>query len=68
MYVILKKTVNVERFAGLNIHGFQHYKRLWEYFPDPLGNIVFYTIAKYSQENFHSTLKYCGNHKSLLAQ
>ena len=57
-------TVNVERFTGLNIHGFSPMRSLWEYFCGALASSVYYsTIAK---ENFHSTLTNHGNRESLV--
>ena len=51
-------TVNMERFTGLNIRSFSPVKFSRKYFCDALASSVYYlTIAKYSQENFHSTLK-----------
>ena len=51
-------TVNRERFTRLNICGFNLMKFSLEYFCGALASDVYYsTIAKYSQENFHSTLK-----------
>ena len=48
-------TINMERFAGLNIRGFIF---SWKYFCDALASSIYYlTIAKYSRENFHNTLK-----------
>ena len=56
----LQYTVNEERFAGPNIHGFSPMNFFMEILCDALASSVYYfTIAKYSQEKFHSTLKYC---------
>ena len=49
---LLKHTVNVERFAGLNIHSFSPIINfLREYFCGALASSVYYylTITKYSQ-------------------
>ena len=56
---LLKHTMNMERFAGLNIHGFSPMKFSWEYFCGTLASSVYYylTITKYSQENFRGTAK-----------
>ena len=51
-------TVNRERFAGLNICGFNPMKFSWEYLCSALASSVYcLTIAKNSRENFHNTLK-----------
>ena len=51
-------TVNVERFAGLNIRGFSPIKLLRKYFCDALATNVYYLpIAKNSRKNFRGTLK-----------
>ena len=56
-------TVDMERFAGLNIHGFSPMKFLRKYFCGALATSVHYLpIAKNSRENFRSKLK---NRKSL---
>ena len=65
-HLFLQYTVNVERFAGLNIHNFSPMKFSWEYFCNVLASNVYYlTIAKYSWENFHGTLKNRKNHECL---
>ena len=65
-HLFLQYTINVERFTGLNIHGFNPMKFSWEYFCCVLVSIVYYlTIAKYLWENFRSTLKNHENHESL---
>ena len=49
-------TVDVERFAGLNIRGFSAMKR--KYFRGALTTSVYYLpIAKNSRENFRGKLK-----------
>ena len=51
-------TIDVERFAGLNICSFSPMKFLRKYFHGALATSVHYLpIAKNSQENFHSKLK-----------
>ena len=62
-----KTTVNVEIFAGLNIHGFSPMKFFMEIISQCIGHhcLLFTYIAKNSQENFHGTLK---NHESLAQQ
>ena len=62
-------TVNVETFAGLNIHSFSPMKFSREYFCGALASSVYYsTIAKYSQKNFRGTFKNHENHKRLAQQ
>ena len=62
-------TVNGERFAGLNIRGFSLMKFFTGIFHGALVSSVYYlTITKYSQENFHGTLKNHENHESLAQQ
>ena len=71
MYVCVKKhvhihVVDVERFAGLYIYGFSSMKFSWKYFCGALASSIYYlTRAKYSWENFRSTLKNHENHESL---
>ena len=52
-------TVNIKRFAGLNICGFSPMKIfVGIYCCGALAsNVNYLTIAKYLWENFHSTLK-----------
>ena len=58
-------TVDVERFAGLNIRGFSPMKFSQKYFRGALASSVYYlSIAKNSQENFCGKLKNCENHES----
>ena len=58
IWIQLRVTVNVERFAGLNICGFRSFSR--EYFCGTLTSSVYYlTIAKHWWENYLSTLKNC---------
>ena len=46
-------TVNVERFAGLNIHGFSPMKFLWKYFHGALATSVYcLSIAKIHGKTF----------------
>ena len=62
-------TINVERFAGLNICGFSPMKFLQKYFHGALVTSVYcLPIAKNSRGNFHGTLKNCKNCKSLAQQ
>ena len=59
-------TINVERFAGLNIHGFNPMKFFAEIISCALATSVYYLpIVKNSRENFHGTLKNCENRESL---
>ena len=59
-------TINVERFAGLNIHSFGPIKFFTEILCGALASSVYYlTIAKYSQENFCGTLKIHKKRESL---
>ena len=55
----------MERFTGLNIHGFSPKK----FFVEILSRWIYYLlIAKYSQENFDVTLKNHKNRESLAHQ
>ena len=61
-----QNTINVEKFAGLNIRGFSPMKVLQKYFCGILPTIVYFIpIAKNSLENFHSTLKNRKNRECL---
>ena len=65
-YRVICFTVNMEKFTGLNIHGFRPIKIFAGILSRCHGQHVYYlTIAKYSQENFRSTLK---NRESLAQQ
>ena len=67
MYIYKPITVNVERFTGLNIRGFSPIKFFTRIiFHDVLTSCDYcLTIAKYSWENLHGTLKNYENHESL---
>ena len=65
---VVRHTVNGERFAGVNICGFSLMKFFMRIFSWCLGQQCFLTIAKYSQENFHGTVKNYENCKSLAQQ
>ena len=59
-------TVDVERFAGLNIRGFSLWSFSWKYFHGALATSVHYLPkVKNSQENFRGKLKNHGNGKRL---
>ena len=61
-----QNTINVEKFAGLNIRGFSPMKALQKYFCGILPTSVYcIPIAKNSLENFHGTLKNRKNHDCL---
>ena len=56
--LILTITVDVKRFAGLNIRDFSPMKFLQKYFRGTLATSVYYLpIAKNSREKFGGTLK-----------
>ena len=60
-------TTNVERFAGLNIHGFHPMKFFTEILLQCLGQqclLLYVIIAKYSREYFCGTLKNYENRES----
>ena len=65
MYVV-KLTVDVERFAGLNIRSFSPMEVFAEILCGALATSVHYLPkAKNSRENFHAKLKNRENHESL---
>ena len=70
MTFLLWNTVDIERFVGLNIHGFSPIKALQKYFCVVFGhNCSLFSAIKerclYSPKNFHGTLENHENAKFL---
>ena len=70
MTFLLWNTVDIERFVGLNIHGFSPIKALQKYFCVVFGhNCSLFSAIKerclYSPKNFHGTLENRENAKFL---